>query len=147
PTGARILSAESTMKMRTVTVDMGVANITPMGLGWPLFPFCDTPVLTHGGASPGGVAGLLLVPDHDFAFAVFGNSGAADMLNDKLAIWLLRDYLGLEGSPVVTSEIEVDALTPYEATYRSDQFRIDVRAVDGQLEETMTYEPLDADQE
>jgi CubicO group peptidase (beta-lactamase class C family) len=147
PNGARLLTADLTRQMRTVTVDMGVPNVTPIGLGWPFLPFGETTVITHGGASPGGAAGMLLVPEHDFAFAGFGNSGAADMTSDQLAMWLLREYLGLESPPVVTGEVEVADLRPYEGTYRSDQFRIDVRAVDGQLEETMTYEPLDADQE
>jgi hypothetical protein len=38
-------------------------------------------------------------------------------------------------------------LSPYAGTYRSNQLRVDVRVVDGQLEETMTYEPLDEVQE
>src|SRR5262249_45965760 len=36
---------------------------------------------------------------------------------------------------------------PYAGTYRSNQLRVDVSAVDGQLEEKMTYEPLDDTQE
>jgi CubicO group peptidase (beta-lactamase class C family) len=147
PSGARVLSADLVQQMRTVTIDMGTPNVSPMGLGWPFLPFGETTVLTHGGASPGGQAGLLLVPEHDFAFTGFGNSNGAERLTDQLAMWLLRDYLGLESPDVVSGEIEVADLTPYEGTYRSDQFRIDVRAIDGQLEETMTYEPLDETQE
>ncbi|MER6948702.1 hypothetical protein ABT294_32245, partial [Nonomuraea sp. NPDC000554] len=35
----------------------------------------------------------------------------------------------------------------YVGTYRSNQLRIDVSIVDGQLEERMTYEPADETQE
>src|SRR5262249_24807792 len=34
-------------------------------------------------------------------------------------------------------------LKPYAGTYRSNQLRVDVSVVDGRLEETVTYEPLD----
>jgi hypothetical protein len=41
----------------------------------------------------------------------------------------------------------VGDLTPYVGTYRSNQLPVDVSAVDGQLEEKVTYELLDDTQE
>jgi hypothetical protein len=38
-------------------------------------------------------------------------------------------------------------LTPYVGTYRSNQLRVDLSVVDGQLEEKLAYEPLDDVQE
>jgi hypothetical protein len=146
PSGERVLSTELTKQMRTVTFDMGTPNVSAMGLGWPFLSFGETTVLYHGGASPGGAAALIVVPGHDFAFAAFGNAGGAAAVTDRLVQWLLRDYLGLDTPDVVSSAIEVSDLSAYEGTYRSHQFRVDVRAVDGQLEEVMTFEPLDATQ-
>jgi CubicO group peptidase (beta-lactamase class C family) len=146
PSGERVLSSELTRQMRTVTVDMGTPNVSAIGLGWPFLSSGETAVLYHGGASPGGVAALIVVPEHDFAFATFGNAGGAMTLTDRLARWLLHDYLGLESPAVVSSVIELADMDPYEGVYRSDQLRVDVKAVDGQLEETMTYEPFDASQ-
>jgi hypothetical protein len=40
-------------------------------------PFGDTTVLSHSGASPGGVALLAAVPEHDLVFAAFGNDPRA----------------------------------------------------------------------
>jgi CubicO group peptidase (beta-lactamase class C family) len=148
PTGERVLSAESVERMRTITVDMGVPNVSPIGLGWPFLPWGDTTVLTHGGASPGGTATLLVVPEHDFAFAAFGNAGAAGRTSDELVVWLLGEYLGLGFPKVVSGPPDTDVdLTSLEGAYGSCQFRVDVKAVDGQLEETMTFEPLDEEQE
>jgi CubicO group peptidase (beta-lactamase class C family) len=146
PSGERVLSTELTKQMRTVTFDMGTPNVSAMGLGWPFLSFGETTVLYHGGASPGGAAALIVVPEHDLAIAAFGNAGGAAALTDRLVQWLLRDYLGLDTPDVVSSAIEVSDLSAYEGTYRSHQFRVDVRAVDGQLEEVMTFEPLDATQ-
>jgi CubicO group peptidase (beta-lactamase class C family) len=143
PTGKRVLSTELTRQMRTVSADMGSPDVSPLGLGWPFIPFGDETVLFHGGASPGGAAILLVVPRHKFAFVAFGNSGAAGMLFDRSCNWMLRDYLGLRSSDFVTTAVRASDLDGYAGTYRSNQFRVDVNPVDGQLEETMTFEPFD----
>jgi len=85
---------------------------------------------------------LIVVPEHDLAFAAFGNAGGAAALTDRLVLWLLRDYLGLDIPDVVSATIEVPDLSRYEGTYRSHQLRVEVKAVDGQLEEVMTVELL-----
>jgi hypothetical protein len=55
----------------------------------------------------------------------------------------LRQHFAVE-VPDFTADSRPDAdLSPYLDTYRSNQLRVDVRRVDGPLEETMTYEPLD----
>jgi hypothetical protein len=149
PSGARVLSTDLTRQMRTVAFDMGTPNVSALGLGWPLLAFGETPVLYIGGASPGGVAALVVVPEHDFAFAAFGNAGGAAALMDRQAQLLLRDHLCLDAPDVVSpagKNAGVSDLSAYEGTYRSNQFRVDVRAIDGQLEEAMTFEPLDAAQ-
>jgi CubicO group peptidase (beta-lactamase class C family) len=147
PSGKRVLSGESTARMQAVSHDMGTANVPPIGLGWPLVPFGATTVLSISGASPGGVAVLAVVPEHDLAFAAFGNDPRAMALHDQLLLWLLRQHLAVE-VPDFAADSRPDAdLPPYVGTYRSNQLRVDVRVVDGQLEETMTYEPLDEVQE
>lgn len=147
PLGQHVLSGESTARMQAVSHDMGTANVPPMGLGWPLVPFGATTVLSMSGASPGGVAVLAVVPEHDLAFAAFGNDPRAMALHDQLLLWLLRQHLAVEVPDFAADSHPGADLSPYVGTYRSNQLRVDVRMVDGQLEETMTYEPLDAVQE
>jgi CubicO group peptidase (beta-lactamase class C family) len=146
PTGRRVLSKERTRQMRVVDADMHSPNTSAIGLGWPLLPFGETTALFHSGASPGGAAVLLLVPERQFAFAAFGNSGAAGLLQDRLCQWMLRDHLGLKIPDVVTTEAHASDLTAYAGTYRSNQSRVDVTVVDGHLEETATIEPFDETQ-
>jgi CubicO group peptidase (beta-lactamase class C family) len=147
PSGARVLSAESTTLMRQVSHDMATPNVPPMGLGWVRYPFGDTTVLAMSGASPGGVSILCVVPDHDLVFTAFGNTPGAIMLEDRLLRWLLSEHLGVR-IPALVTEVEQDVdLTPYVGTYRSNQLRVDVSAVDGRLEERTTYEPADESQE
>jgi hypothetical protein len=147
PSGKRVLSREWTARMRSVSHDMGTPNIPPIGLGWLLVPFGTTTVLSMSGASPGGVAVLAVVPEHDLAFAAFGNDPRAMALHDQLLVWLLRQHLEVEVPDLVSQTAPLSDLTPYAGTYRSNQLRVDVSVVDGQLEEKMTYEPLDEVQE
>ncbi|WP_218026061.1 serine hydrolase domain-containing protein [Nocardia miyunensis] len=146
PCGTRVLSTESTTLMQQVCHDMATPNVPPMGLGWVRYPFGDTTVLAMSGASPGGVSILCVVPEHDLVFTAYGNTGGAIVLHDQILQGLLREHLGVRIPSLITeSEPDVD-LTPYVGTYRSDQLRIDVTVVDGQLEERMTYEPADESQ-
>jgi CubicO group peptidase (beta-lactamase class C family) len=147
PSGKRVLSRESTARMQSVSHDMGTPNVPPIGLGWLLMPFGKTTVLSHSGASPGGVAVLVVVPEHDLAFAAFGNDPRAMALHDQVLLWLLRQHLEVEVPDLVPDTAPVSDLTPYAGTYRSNQLRVDVSVVDGQLEEKVTYEPLDGVQE
>jgi hypothetical protein len=73
PSGRRVLSHESIARMRSVSHDMGTPNISPLALGWSLVPFGGVIALSHSGASPGGVAILVVVPGQDLVFAAFGN--------------------------------------------------------------------------
>ena len=68
-------------------------------------------------------------------------------LHEQMLLWLLRQHLAVEVPELVTESSPVGDLTPYVGTYRSNQLRVDVSAVDGQLEEKLTYEPLDDAQE
>ncbi|MFF5205244.1 serine hydrolase domain-containing protein [Streptosporangium sp. NPDC000396] len=147
PSGTRVLSAESTALMQQVSYDMESPNTPPIGLGWVLYPFGDTTVLAMSGASPGGVSLLCVLPEHDLVLAAYGNNPGAIMLQDQILQWLLSEHLGVQ-IPKLVTELEQDVdLTPYVGTYRSNQLRIDVSIVDGQLEERTTYEPADESQE
>jgi CubicO group peptidase (beta-lactamase class C family) len=139
----RLLSAESVALMATVTGDPGTPNASPVGLGWLVRSMAGTTVLTMSGASPGGVAVLVVMPEHDLVFAAYGNDPRSLELHDDLLDHLAGQFGDVEKPTWTRQEID---LTPYAGTYRSNQLRIDVRVVDGELEEEVTYEPADASQ-
>ena len=139
--GGRLLSGDSLAAMRRVSSPSGTPGAFPAGLGWLIRTVGDTTVLTMTGASPGGIAVLAVIPEHDLVFAAYGNDPRALTLQDEL----LDGLAGATDRPAWTRrEAELDR---YAGTYRSDQLRVDVRAVDGELEEVVTYEPGDEDQE
>ncbi|HXM58883.1 MAG TPA: serine hydrolase domain-containing protein [Candidatus Dormibacteraeota bacterium] len=144
PSGARVLAGESAARMRAVAHDMRTPNVPPMGLGWPLLPFGNTTVMSMSGASPGGLAILAVVPEHDLVFTAFGNDPRVLMLHDQVLLWLLREHLSIEVPALVPQTTPVDlSLSRYAGTYRSNQMSVQVSVVDGQLEEKATYEPVD----
>jgi CubicO group peptidase (beta-lactamase class C family) len=143
PLGKRVLARELTASMQSVWHDMKSPNLPPIGLGWLIMPIGKTTLFSMSGASPGGVAVLVVVPKHDLVFAAFGNDPQAMALHDQILFWILREHINVEIPDLIADTTPVSDLTPYEGTYRSNQLRVDVRVVDGQLEEKMTYEPLD----
>jgi CubicO group peptidase (beta-lactamase class C family) len=143
PSGKRVLSPESVALMQSPSHDMGTPNVPPIGLGWLLVPFGKSTVLSMSGASPGGIAVLAVVPEHDFAFAAFGNDARAMALHDQILLWVIREELKVEVPDLVSELSPMRDLAPYAGTYRSNQLRVDVTVVDGQLEENVTYEPID----
>lgn len=143
PSGQRVLSRESVARMQSVAHDMGSPNVPPLGFGWMLVPFGETTVLTMSGASPGGVAVLVVIPEHDLVFVAFGNAPQVLMLHDQILLWLLREHLDVAVPDLLPGTTPVRDLSRYVGTYRSNQLRVDVSAVDGELEEKMTFEPLD----
>jgi len=130
--------------MATVTYDMGTPNVPPVGLGWLLEDFGGTTVLSMSGASPGGVAVLAVVPSHDLVFAAFGNDPRSLALHNELLPWLVAQHAPFEFPPVLAAPGD---LARYAGTYRSQQLRVDVTVVGGELEEQFTYEPADPGQE
>jgi CubicO group peptidase (beta-lactamase class C family) len=139
--GGGMLSAGSVAMMRTVTHDMGKPDSSPVGLGWLIRTLGTTTVLTMTGASPGGIAVLAVVPEHDLVLAAYGNDSRSLDLHEEL----LHELTGAP-RPAALTPVDVD-LEPYAGTFRSDQLRVDVRIVDGELEEHVVYEPADAGQE
>ncbi|MEO3924967.1 serine hydrolase domain-containing protein [Micromonosporaceae bacterium B7E4] len=75
PSGRRVLSARSVAGMRSVTHDLGTPNTSPVGLGWLVRALGGTTVLSMSGASPGGVALLVVVPEHDALSGVLPRRG------------------------------------------------------------------------
>jgi len=145
-TGERVLSNESAQRMRIATHTMGTPNVPSVGLGWWLLPFGDTIALWHGGGSPGGSSHLVVIPEHDFAFAGFGNGPGARVLHDSLTLSLLRDHLGIDVPDLFSTTVPAPELDRYAGSYRSHQLRVDIAVVDGELEQTFAFEPLDEEQ-
>jgi CubicO group peptidase (beta-lactamase class C family) len=97
PSGARLLSAESTRLMRAAQVDVPATadRSVRQGLGWRL----SSRVVEHGGDAPGNGALLRLVPDRQVAIAVLVNGGDMSSLIRELCDGLLAELAGITPPP------------------------------------------------
>jgi CubicO group peptidase (beta-lactamase class C family) len=105
PNGQRVLSPEWVAAMQTPTVDIGLPQAPPMGLGWWLFPIAGTTAPWHGGGSPNGVSSFGILPEYDAAVASFVTGGGRLEMNDLLHTAAIEELTGqavaapLEESP------------------------------------------------
>lgn len=132
PTGERVLSASLVEAMRRTTVDLGIAPVPPVGLGWWKVAVADTVALWHGGGSPGGGSSFCILPEHDAVIVSFASgipgSGA---LNDALHSAVIRHLTGKDmGLPFEPGDAEVDP-ADVVGTYTGSQNRVDIELGEG----------------
>lgn len=113
--GTRLISPGTIKAMQTPHVPLPYAGLGSMGLGWFSYDGFGTPVLNHGGGSPGGLDYLYILPEHDLAFAFYANldpSGAAARFGTVLRDAVFDELAGISSPPgfatTPTSGAQVD---------------------------------------
>ncbi len=99
---AQVLSPESVraMRERQITVpDLGVMGAY-WGLGWADFGWQGGTVIGHDGGTIGQSAFLRVAPEHDVAFALLTNGGAALRAYHEVATKLMRELAGITVPPL-----------------------------------------------
>ena len=91
-TGEQILTRESLIAMQT-TICKGQLDNT-MGLAWWLREVDGIKVVFHGGGTLGQVSALNLLPQRDFALAIFTNSGIGGLLIQAITNDPMQEFLG-----------------------------------------------------
>lgn len=143
PTGRRVLSEQLVAAMRTPTVDIGLPNTPPMGLGWWLFPIAGTTAAWHGGGSPGGCSSFCIVPELDAVIVTFV-SGPNAMLNDTLHTSVIEHLTGQQAAVPFTpapAPADPQIAGEYAAFHLSRAISVD----DGDLLVRTTIPPYDDD--
>ncbi|SEP40808.1 serine hydrolase domain-containing protein [Amycolatopsis saalfeldensis] len=143
PDGRRVLSEELVVRMRTESVDLGLPQTPPMGLGWWLDPIAGTTAAWHGGGSPGGTSSFCIVPEHDAVIVTFV-SGPNSLLNDTLHTSVIEHLTARPATPPFTpapASAGPEMAGEYAAFHRS--MRTSVH--DGDLLVRTTIPPYTAD--
>lgn len=96
--GRRILSEELVAAMQVPTIDLGIPQAPPVGLGWWLVPIAGTTAAWHGGGSPGGRSSFCIVPELDAVIVSFV-SGPNLLLNDELHTAVIEHLTGQQATP------------------------------------------------
>jgi CubicO group peptidase (beta-lactamase class C family) len=114
--GARVISEASATAMQTFQNKGGYP--LSWGLGWILNTVGGERTIEHGGGTNGFMTRLLIVPDRDFAVAIFtnGNHGAA--VHGKVGSTILDRFLGLKNPAPERIKLDDSALEKFAGSYK-----------------------------
>ena len=136
--GGDILSKASMEKMQSPHFSINQASGS-MGLAWFVGNVGGTKTIQHGGNTIGQAAQLLLVPEHNFVFAMLTNADRGNPLITKVENWALKEFLGLEDAEPETYDVPVEELEPYAGKYSREMIDSELTIEDGQLIFNMAY--------
>lgn len=110
-----------------------------IGLSWFVRETDGTRTVSHGGGTVGQSTLLAMVPERQFALAVFTNADGGDALNEDVRRWAIKEYLGLvEEKPEPIASTEED-LAQYVGLYTRPFADIELGMIGGRLIAVMTY--------
>ncbi|MCP4540490.1 MAG: beta-lactamase family protein [Chloroflexi bacterium] len=133
----RLLTPESMSQMQSPHVT--IRGTESVGLTWFIENVNGTRLLLHSGGTIGQVSLLTLVPEHDFAIAIFTNADEGGSLTQDVSRWALREYLELEITDPTPVESSVEELAPYVGRYARPFSEIELGILGGKLVAQLTY--------
>jgi CubicO group peptidase (beta-lactamase class C family) len=120
-----LLSRESLAEMSTAQADSpGAQGADEVGLGWYLSEREGRSFLTHGGATNGQQARLVVAPAERFALAVLTNHDDGGALAAELLTAALRSAFGIEPTEPVHLERTREELDQYVGTFEAPLTRL-----------------------
>ena len=135
--GERVLNAETLAHMHRPQAT--VWRDAQWALTWAYTEIDGSPQLSHGGGTVGQISWLGLMPEHDFAIAIFTNAGGGSAVTRQTGRWALERYLGLTTPEPAAMEVSEDDLRPYVGRYRRPFSEIELGLLGGQLVAQLTY--------
>jgi CubicO group peptidase (beta-lactamase class C family) len=122
--GTRLLAPSLLAEMRTARSPGMAAAITAnaevygAGVGWALERIGGVQIVTHNGSWVGQQAILALVPERQFAVAVFTNAvPAGERLHYEVSTWALAEFAGLSQPQPPTYDLPAARLAEYVGRY------------------------------
>jgi CubicO group peptidase (beta-lactamase class C family) len=129
--GQRLLTKESLAGMQTPQAL--VWKKEQWGLSWAVDDTYGVRLISHGGGTMGQVSQLILVPEMDFAVAIFTNAEEGGNVTMDVTRRALKDYLGIEISDPEPMQVEEKVLAQYVGTYTNSFSEIHLGVLGGRL--------------
>ena len=128
-----LLSEASIEEMRRPNADVvGLLGADAVGLGWYLIHRDGHRFLSHGGATNGQQALLVLLPEERFAFAALASNDDGGALAGELFQSVLESELGIAPVPPAEHlELTREELGSYAGTYEAPLTRLELTIEDG----------------
>ncbi len=131
PNGKRLLRRESLAQMQIPQVT--VWKKESWGLAWSVNDTYGDRLVSHGGGTTGQVSLLILVPERQFAVAVFTNAGEGGQVTLSVTRWILDEYLGIKISDPEPLDVGEAELYPYVGSYTRPFMDIHLGLLGGRL--------------
>ena len=135
--GTQLLSPESLARMQTTQAT--VWKDETWGLTWRLDVVDGARLVSHSGGTVGQVSLLTLVPEKQFAIAVFTNAGSGGFVTRDVTKWALKEYLGLDRPDPQPVEASEEDLQAYVGRYSRPMTDVELGMLSGRLIAQVVY--------
>jgi CubicO group peptidase (beta-lactamase class C family) len=136
--GTEILKPESLAAMQSPQAQIW-GDKENIGLSWFVGEVDGTRTVSHGGGTTGQISLFLMVPERQFALAVFTNAEGGGALNEDVRRWAIKEYLGLEEEKPEPIESTEEDLAQYVGLYTRPFVDLELGMIGGRLIAVMTY--------
>jgi CubicO group peptidase (beta-lactamase class C family) len=136
--GAEVLKPESLAAMQSPQAQIW-GDKENIGLSWFVRDIDGTRTIGHGGGTTGQISLLTMVPERQFALAVFTNAGSGGALTEDVRRWAIKEYLDLEDDKPEPIESSEEDLAQYIGRYTRPFADIELGMIGGRLIAVMTY--------
>ncbi len=135
--GTRILSADSLAQMHSPQTTL--SGDKHWGLSWEVQDVGGERQVSHGGATNGQIANLVLFPGHDFAIAVVTNSGQGMKTARDVTQEALKHYLDLVLPEPEALDVSEEKLAAYAGFYSRPYCDLELGLLAKKLVGVLTY--------
>ena len=136
--GTEVLKHESLAAMQSPLAQIW-GDKENIGLSWFVRDIDGTRTIGHGGGTTGQVTLLEMVPERQFALAVFTNADGGGALTDDVRRWAIQEYLGLEEEEPEPIESTEEDLAQYVGLYSRPFADLELGMIGGRLIAVMMY--------
>lgn len=130
--GEQVMQPASLLAMQATQAPK-VGTEDAIGITWHLSSVGNLKVVTHGGATNGQQAYLLLIPEKDFAITVLTNAGNGRALHREVIAFALEQYFDAKNPEPILQTRTQQELVEYVGLYSRPFRDLKITVVDGQL--------------
>lgn len=130
--GLQLMQPATITAMQTYQAAAG-SMADGVGISWLLNTLDGVPLVSHGGATNGQIAQLLLAPSRDFALVILTNANRGREVTRDLTNWALEHYLGLQQPVLQHQSLSPSELQPYAGYYTAQLSDVEVTVSNGGL--------------
>jgi CubicO group peptidase (beta-lactamase class C family) len=124
PAGTQMLKPESITEMFTPKVTNNKDDRTSVGYSWMRRELKSGYLIRHGGGTNGQLTELNLLPEHDFALAIFTNGDQGGRLISEVQQYLLKTYPDAAFDMPKEIESTPEQLAAYAGTASRQGFKV-----------------------